>query len=189
MTERAPASSPSSLAYEDSLPFRWHVVESVPGQVQMARQHEHDEDMLRILSGLEDHPPELPDDHPIVAAELRRLEFKMNLIMDLLAQVVKGQVELPASRWLRLTAAGAEWDDSNPPPANALLQLDLYLNPRFPRPLTLLARVQKVEPQSSGAQRVRVQFDSLSATVTDWLERFIFVHHRRQVAHARRSHP
>jgi len=176
------------VTYETILPLRCAVVAVVPGAAELAALNADNEDLLRTLSVLEEFPPDLTDEHPDVVHELRRIDFKLNLVLELVSQVLARELAVPERVRASISAAGMEWHTAGQAPAvRSYVALDLYMHPRYPRALRLLARVQAVHPDAQGT-RVAVVFEQLSESVSDWLTRIVFVHHRRQVALARRGH-
>ena len=177
----------TGLVYEDLLPLHWSVVDASMDAAHRLHLHETNEDVLRSLSMLEEHPQEIAEEHPAVAHELRRLDFKLNLLLDMVGLLVARDLALPERVPLRLAAQGLEWSTPQPPALGSLVRLEIYLSSKLPRPLVLLGRIQSRSPAADGLSRVVAVFEDLSELETDWLEKIIFVHHRRQVAHARRD--
>ena len=186
MTDQSVDPFNTGLIYEDQLPLRWQALATPPEAVHWLPVHESNEDVLRSLSMLEAHPHEIAEEHPEVAHELRRLDFKLNLLLDMVGLLVERDLALPQRVPLRLAAQGLEWTTQKPPAVGSLVQLELYFSTKLPRPLVLLGRVQGHVAVADGGHKVVAVFESLSELEGDWLEKIIFVHHRRQVAHARR---
>ena len=177
----------TGLVYEDHLPLRCQAVAPSLDAAHWAPLHEANEDVLRSLSLLEEHPQELAEENPAVAHEIRRLDFKLNLLLDMVGLLVARDLALPDRVPLRLSAQGLEWTTAQPLPVDSLVQLELYLSTKLPRPLVLLGRIRGHSPLAEGVSKVVAVFEDLSELEADWLEKIIFVHHRRQVAHARRT--
>lgn len=174
------------LFYEDVLPLRCRALDGAPDTAGLARAQETSEEALRIFSVLDEHLPELNDEHPAVARELQRLDFKINLLLDLVSQLLTRHRPLPAAVPVRLGTDSLEWTDSTAAPSvGTWVELDLYLYPRYPAPLTLPARIQAVEAENGGT-RVTAHLATLAEPVQEWLEKTIFRRHRRQIAQARR---
>lgn len=186
MTDQPLEPPTTGLVYEDHLPLHWKEVTEPLAAAGWPPLHENNEDVLRSLSMLEEHPQEIAEEHPAVAHELRRLDFKLNLLLDMVGLLVARDLALPERIAVRLTAQGLEWGTEQPPVRGVLVRLELYLSTRLPRPLLLHARIQQLQPAGQGLTRVAAVFEHLSELEADWLEKIIFVHHRRQVAHARR---
>ncbi|MHB8346874.1 MAG: PilZ domain-containing protein [Acidiferrobacterales bacterium] len=189
MTEPIPTSVQSVLgagiAYEGMLPLIWREAAPVDGFQQRAEQAANEE-LLRVLSVLEEHPPELADDHPVVAQELRRLDSKLDLVLDLVGRVLGYHEPLPSPVAVRLHARDLEWNDVRAPSAGSRIHVALYLCLRIPRPLALSGRVRSVQ-SFAGGFRIVMDIDDPGEAVAEQLEKIIFVHHRRTVALSRRG--
>jgi hypothetical protein len=171
------------LTCEEEMPFEWTVVETLPGEQQLAAQHVSNEALIRACEALEEthRPGEEPSEF---AHELARIESKLNLVLELLGDWLRSHGELPPRRVVRFNAAGLEWQAPEGPAKGALVQLRLHLCPAFPRPLQLHGEVLH---SKAGTESVRtlVRFVGISEGVADGLERLIFRRHRREVAQIR----
>ena len=189
MTDSIPTSAQgvlgAGIAFEGMLPLSWHDAVPVDGLRQRAAQVANEE-LLRILSVLEERPQELADDHPAVAQELRRLDSKLDLVLDLVGRVLAHQEPPPPAVAVRLHARDLEWVDARAPAAGNRIHVSVYLCLRVPRPLELSGRVRSVQPATNGFRTV-VDIDDPGDAVADLLEKIIFVHHRRTVAQSRRG--
>lgn len=170
-----------SLVYEDDLPLGWEAVDELPSAQRLATLNAGNEAMLRAREGLEE-PPRATEESQEFAQEFQRLDSKLNLIMELLAEWLRRQGDLPPVLPLRFNARGIAWRSDDRPPADALVRLQLYICPTFPKPLVLYGRVLPGEPGDDGAV---VTFEGLSTGLVDGLERLVFRRHRREVAQLR----
>ena len=126
----------------------------------------------------------LKDESPALLHELQRLEFKLNVLLRLTAELAVRNSALPPPRRIRLSSVGLEWLDGDPPPVGAAGILSVYINPARPQALKMSCGV--VGERFEDGQRVaQLQFSGLSDAVVDLLEKLIFRHHRRLVAGAR----
>jgi hypothetical protein len=182
----SPMSDPlaEGLCYEASLPFSIQVLESAPDAEHLAYWNEYNEAALRSMAALDEYTNQLPEEHANQGHELARLEFKVNLVLDLVGQLLAQQMLLPEAVWLKVGAHGVQWSSPEAPAVGEPLLLQIYLTPTYPRPLELPATVVKLETLTVGA-RCTAAFKGCSEPVQDWLEKLIFRHHRRRVAHAR----
>ncbi|MHB8255657.1 MAG: PilZ domain-containing protein [Acidiferrobacterales bacterium] len=189
MTNSIPTSEQNVLgagiAYEGMLPLSWRDANPLDGLQRRAEQAANEE-LLRILSVLEERPQELADDHPAVAQELRRLDSKLDLVLDLVGRVLAHHEPPPPPLTVRLRARDLEWHDVRAPAAGGRVDVALYLCLRVPRPLTLSGRVRSVQPSPEGFRAV-MDIDDPGEVVAELLEKIIFVHHRRTVAQTRRG--
>lgn len=180
MTESTSHLPHHGLIYGGHLPLAWKPLSALPADTELAALDYANSEVLRTIFALESHVGEISEDTEGKSPDLVRLDFKVNLLLDLVGQLLSKQLVIPHSRELTLTADGMLWQESNAPPPDSLLRIELYLNLRYPRPLALHARVREIQDR-----RVAVAFCGQSEAVREGLERFIFVHHRRAVAQSR----
>jgi len=174
------------LALRDVLPLSWQEANAPLGDLQLAYLNESNESVLRVISLLEEHRPEGVDEHGGISAELVRLDNKINMLLDLVNRLLQFHINLPPAVPVTLTIGNMEWRSKEAPPAGSLITVQLYLHASYPIPLRLPASVQAVEDRD-GEKCVQVVLAGLSGPVSDRLEKLLFRHHRRAVAHARRA--
>jgi hypothetical protein len=172
-----------ALAYEDELPLGWEVVEQLPPGQRLATLNASNEALLRVREGLEE-PARGTDENQELAQEFNRLESKLNLILELMAEWLRRQGDLPSALPVRFNAWGIAWEAEDLPVPDALLRMQLYICPTVPKPLVLYARVLRQESGESGMRAVATFLD-LSPGMVDGLERLVFRRHRREVAQLR----
>lgn len=186
---RTPASPPDQgLILEACLPLDWQPLAEPLARPEAASLARDNLDMLRIVSALEATAADAGEEGGEGnAAELARLDFKLNLLLDMVGQLLARDLTLPASRSLTLTPFGLHWRDFDaPPPVGSLVRLRLWLSGRYPRPLVLPGRVEQAAAGQDEAAAVTVRFQDLGGTLAAALERYIFVQHRRHMARRRR---
>ena len=176
----------AGLIYEDVLPLGWRRLEGPPPAAQLAQLNLGNEAVLRAVTVLAEYRPETGEEHTWQAQELARLDFKLNLLLDLVGQILTRGLSLPPARPLRLGAQAVEWicPLSEAPPSASHAVMSLYLPNAYGRALELPGRVAAVENLPAGA-RVRVVFIGLGEAVQELLDKLIFRHHRRSIAQAR----
>lgn len=167
------------LLLEGNFPVAFSSVDDFPGFAELAIINQGNESFLRICLSPQE-PIEL-DEHDEVSLELRRQELKINLLLDMVGELLAKQKQLPAPVKLNLTSLGMEW------PNNAAkfkvgekLAIALYISPPTPKELRLYGEVVAGE----GDETTAIHFVGLNQSVKDWLEKFIFRHHRRTIAHS-----
>ncbi|HQU15091.1 MAG: hypothetical protein B7Z66_05315 [Chromatiales bacterium 21-64-14] len=184
----APSSSQDpffeGLSYQDFLPLAWRPMPTTLTAAESVRLNRDNETVLRVAAALDDFRPDTSDESG-VGSELGHLDFKLNVLLDLVGHLVTRDQPLPAQTPIRLSARGLEWTASELPAAAAPVVVSLHLQPSYPRPLELPARVVFVATAPDGGRRVQVLFEGLSEAVADGLERLIFRNHRRQIAQSR----
>jgi hypothetical protein len=170
------------LAYEDLLPVRWrpsaHEVDDVTAQHFAERN-------LRVLQScdaLEEHGQlEKSDEEAPHSADLRRLDFKLNLLLDLAGQLLAASQPRLRPFSIRLNAMGANFTYDEALAEGAYGVLEVMLRDIVVQPLHLPAQV--VAGAAPG--HVRVRFLSLGEVVADHIEKLVFRRHRRKIAGAR----
>lgn len=174
----------SEISYEDSLPLRWHAGAPLPGSGEWARLAQEAEETLRALLFLDSVAPEGTDDEA-GGPEIQRLELKLNLVLDLVAQLIHLQSPMPPARTVCISAQTLIWTTDEAAPQGEGV-VEIYLAPRHPRSLKLPARIREV---SGPANNLRVIADwvGLAQAVVQSLEKIIFRQHRRAIALRRRA--
>lgn len=172
------------VVYEDRLPLAVTVLTGPWEPSQRLRLEQGNTDLLRTLVALEEVSSESggeEDKDP----DLQRVEFKVNLVLDMVARIYAEHLAIPPLAPVRLSGEFLEWHDPPSAPAGTWLQVQLYISQRFPQPLNLLGIADTAPADSHYSCRMRL--DGLSQPLQDALERFIFRHHRRLVAYQRRA--
>ncbi|CAK0772099.1 PilZ_2 domain-containing protein [Gammaproteobacteria bacterium] len=181
-----PRTYPEGLWYEDILPLTWRTVPVEAGEsVRLREYNERVMQALEVLEVLEESPSHESRNEEMLEARLKRIELKLELLLDLVGQVVLNQLSIPERLPIHLAAHALVWECDLPPSEGVTVQVDLYLTPRYPQPLCFVGRVQTIEPLTSGKHRVTIIFAELGEVVQDGLERSLFRHHRRRVARTR----
>jgi hypothetical protein len=173
------------LIYEDTMPVVWTAGPLAEG-LGLARLNADNHQLLGAESSLDEvrvHEA-LKDESPALVHELQRLEYKMNILLRLTAELALRSSGLPAPQRVRLTARALEWFGEQTPAVGATGLLAVYLNSSLPQPVKIPCAVagERLEDNLRVAQ---MRFSGLSDAVVEQLEKLIFRHHRRLVAGAR----
>lgn len=174
----------SGLSCDLNVPFSWSPMSGYKGCGAAVLAQENI-NRLQVILGLDDYSShDLHDDEKGLAAEIQRLDFKINIILGLVAQLVTARSELPAPVHVTLSANLLVFETSeNRPPKGAMLALELFLDKRYPFPLVLRGRVESA-PQSL---EINVMLEPFSAAFQELLEKYIFRCHRRHIARLKKS--
>jgi hypothetical protein len=172
------------LAYQDVLPVLWR---ALPGPIDQAVAASFTDRNVRVLqacAAIEDHgSSEKPDED---SPELQRLEFKINLLIDLVGQLAVANRPRPLAVPIRFNALGAMWRGAPPlPEAGAQGVAEIYLRDFLAEPLRLIGRITNVAPDG----QIKVRFTPTGETVADLIEKLTFRRHRRQIAESRHRTP
>ena len=176
------------LTFEDRLPLAW-VEGPLPQGAELARLNADNHQLLGAEASLEETrggETLVKEESPALVHELQRLEFKLNVLMRLMADLVARSSPLPPVQTTRLGAHGLEWSHATEPRVGTTGLVYIYINPALPQPLKLACKVRG-ERTEKGVRVVELEFRDLSEAVQDLLEKLIFRHHRRLIAGARIS--
>ena len=171
------------------MPLGWQVLAQPPDENALNLLNESNESFLKIFATLEDQHvpnPDGGDSYAEIQHELMRIDLKVNLLLDLVGHVLSRQLDIPERVLMRVGAHGMEWQGGSLPREGDYIKIELFLYPRYPRPLELIGHVAAIHEQGASG-RVSAVFVGLSEAVEDWIEKIIFRHHRRSVAHRRSS--
>jgi hypothetical protein len=186
------------LVYEDSMPIAWTPGPLAEG-LALARLNADNQQLLAAEASLDEVriPDTLKDESPALLQELQRLEFKINILLRLIADIAVRGSGLPPSERVRLSSRALEWFGERAPAQSASGLLALYINPALPQSVKIpcvveshrivpvgLAMPGELPAAGSAAQ---LRFVGLSEAVVHLLDKLIFRHHRRLIAGARHA--
>jgi hypothetical protein len=171
------------LALQDVLPVVWRSQPGAPDPDTAAGYTERNVRLLQAWAAIAQlGPAEKPDENAPHAADLMRLELKVNLLLDLVGHMLLTNRPRPAAVPVRFNSLGAVWRAAAPlPQAGAQGVAEIYLHDCLAEPLRLPGRVTSVTPDG----HVKVRFAPTGETVADLMEKLAFQRHRRQIAGAR----
>jgi hypothetical protein len=169
------------LAYEDLLPVRW--IAHVKPVDEITAQHlaERNVRVLHASDALEEFGQlDKPDDESPHSADLMRLDFKLNLLLDLASQLLAQSQPRVGPLAIRLNAMGASWKADSPPKPGEHGILEVGIRDVIVQPLNLPAESVAASPGEA-----RVRFTALGEVVADHIEKLVFRRHRRKIAGSR----
>ena len=171
------------LALQDVLPVRWQPLSAPPDRDAALAFTERNVRLLQSWEALDQlGPAEKPDDKAVNAAELMRLELKLNLVLELVGQILHANRPRPTAVPVRFNALGAVWRGAGAlPEAGTQGILEIYLHDCIAEPLRVPARIGSVTPDG----HIKARFAPVGETVADLIEKLAFRRHRRQVAGSR----
>lgn len=173
------------LVYEEALPLAWSAGPIADG-LALARLNADNHQLLGAEASLDEvrvHEA-LKDESPALVQELQRLEFKVNILLRLTAELALRNSGLPPPQRVRLTSRALEWFGAQVPGAGTTGQLALYINSALPQPVRIPCVVAGQREQDN-VHVAQLRFSGLSDAVIEQLDKLIFRHHRRLVAGAR----
>lgn len=177
------------LGYADTLPLGFERLERLPEGAALAGLNQETQQVLVADASLDEqrgHAEKKSDEEHELAEDLQRVEFKVNVLIQLVARLLKRDDDLPPVRSVRLHAEGIEWLPAGEDVRPGSGLVSLHASRHFPQPLTLPGRILGTHVDGEGTW-VRFAFEGLTPSVTELLERLVFRHHRRLVAGTRTS--
>src|SRR3984893_3046044 len=175
------------LIFEESLPVAWPPGPPAEGSM-LARLNTDNQQLLSAESSLDEvrvHEA-LKDESPALVHELQRLEYKMNILLRLTAELAVRHSALPPQQRVRLSSKALEGFGVEMPAVGSTGLLAVYINPALPQSLKVPCVVagQRLQDDSRAAQ---MRFSGLNDAVIELLEKLIFRHHRRLIAGAKQA--
>ena len=171
------------LAYADVLPVVFRRLAGPLDAAHLASLGERNLRTLQACAALEEHGPhdKSSEDSPH-AADLLRIDLKVNLLLDMVGALVAASQSRPPAVTVRFNAHGIVWEGgAEAPTPGAYGIVEIYLKDCLVTPLSLVGKVD----EGPADRHVHVRFEPCADTVADQLERFVFRRHRRQVAGGR----
>jgi hypothetical protein len=169
------------LAYEDLLPVRWIAHAKPVDEVTAQHLAERNVRVLQACDALEEFGQlDKPDDESPHSADLMRLDFKLNLLLDLASQLLAQSQPRVGPLAIRLNAMGASWKSDSPPTAGEHGILEVGIRDVIVQPLNLPGESVAASPGEA-----RVRFTALGEVVADHIEKLVFRRHRRKIAGSR----
>ncbi len=128
----------------------------------------------------------LKDESAALVQELQRLEYKVNILLRLTAELTLRNSGMPPPQRVRLTSRALEWFGELAPALGSTGLLSVYINPALPQPVKFpcVVAAERIQDDVRVAQ---LRYSGVSEAVVEQLDKLIFRHHRRLVAGARLS--
>src|ERR1700722_15555190 len=171
------------LAYHDVLPIEWKRLPRPLDRFELIGMDESNTLLLQACIAVEEHPARDKDeDLGPLAGELARLEFKLNLVLQLLGKLVP-QERISAPTSIQFNSLGAGWTALGQAPVvgeQGILRVQLRSS--LPQLLELPAEIVSV-----AGSTVRVRFPDLSDGNVALIQKLAFLRHRRDIADARKA--
>jgi hypothetical protein len=173
------------LIFEEALPVVW-TAGPLAEELALARLNADNHQLLGAESSLDEvrvHEA-LKDESPALVHELQRLEYKVNILLRLTAEIALRNSGLPPAQRVRLTSRALEWFGEQTPAVGATGLLAVYINSALPQPMRIPCVVAGERFQDN-VRAAQMRFSGLSDAVVEQIDKLIFRHHRRLVAGAR----
>lgn len=171
------------LAFQDVLPVIWRQMSNPADREMAAGFTERNLQILQAWDAIDEHGSvEKADENAPYAADIMRLDLKLNLLLDMVGQILAANRPRPTAVPVRFNALGGMWRGTAPlPEAGQQGVAEIYLHDCLVQPLRLPGRVTNVTPDG----QVKVRFAPVGEAVADLIEKLAFRRHRRQIAGSR----
>lgn len=177
------------VSYDDRLPFDLDPIESNLSQSQRERLAARNVSVLRAVGVLEEHRSE-PEERSGMEGDVARLDLKLNLVIELLGVAINMQRPLPQDHEIRISIKGIRWHCEQPvAQAGDTVMISLFLHACSAQAVQWQASILATEAADDGGYNCWAEFEALPDAMTQYLERLIFRHHRRQIAEERGASP
>jgi len=173
------------LAYEDVVPVAWRPLPEPFDPTVIGSFADRNLRVLQSLAALDEHGQiEKVDENSPHAADILRLDMKVNLLLDMMGQLLAQSRPRPRAASIRFNALGGVWQGTAPyPQLGEQGVLEVYLRDCIAEPLRLVGRIASIAPDG----RIKARFIPPGEHIADLMEKLAFRKHRRQVAGAK--HP
>lgn len=173
------ADSNQGLRYQGLMPLAIHVIPALPGSAQLSVINSNNESMLKASLLLHDIPE--IDEHDPVSLELKRQDLKIDLLLNMVGELLASKVNIPSEKRLAFTASSLtcdKFEEAEHIVQGNLVKVSIYISSLTPKPLILFGTIEKAESLGE----LLVSFSGINQTIQDYLEKFIFRQHRREIA-------
>ena len=178
--------SDTGLICIENLPIRWSRVDESDVQIAVAASHLLNEERLRVINGLDEHRLEIAEEHSGISQELHKLDFKLNLILEMVGQLMSAATQPPVAAPVELTPSSITWHCVQEVDRGSWLKVELFLHARYPFPVVMYGEVKSVRKEGEGVQ-IELALQALSEQSLEQFEKYIFRCHRRHIARARQE--
>ena len=160
------------IVFTGRIPLEWHT----SSDKLSAKALSDNEKCLRIILALSEYPTEPSE-------ELAALERKVDITLEMVAELLRSNLDISEPVDIHLGAHELAWRSPlNLPAVGEAIELAIYLHDLYPRPLRLKGKVK-----ASNGESCHVSLEEQSEEVQQLLEKYIFLHHRRQIHQQRHS--
>ncbi len=127
------------LKFEELLPIEW-IAGPLPRGLELARLNADNHQLLGAESTLDEARVSealSKEESSALVHELQRLEYKLNILLRLTADLAARASPLPAPQPVALSAHGLEWVGAPASPRGSTGLVHLYINRALPQPLKI----------------------------------------------------
>lgn len=172
--------SGAPISYDAHLSLEWYVVSTPPDEDQINASQEKTLACLKQSILMDELSCSSVDDTTIDSADISRTEKKLDLLISLVSALIEKQRSTASIVPVKLTSEYIEWEGVDVPD-RGMLHLEIFLKSASMIPMQLYC-----EPLVSQGKRLRARLLYMHDDVSELLERYIFLTHRRKIAAAKK---
>ena len=176
------------LVCYQQISVRWRKLEHVLNDGQLFRIQNDNVKLMEVLISSEDIGDIESAAEKESNKEIKRLDAKLNLLMGWVGQMLLQQQAVPSPQTVCLSPKGLQFPsvDAKNLAENDNLYIELFLEPRYPQAFVVEGKVIQVNT-GADSNEVLVRFQHLNDQTQQWLDKYVFQLHRRQVALAKKQ--
>ncbi|PLW83979.1 hypothetical protein CWI75_01095 [Kineobactrum sediminis] len=173
------------LNYSDRLPLDWSPgLTANAGDTQRAATNLY---VLEAVAAIEEQSRDrLVEDQAELHQELHRLDAKVQLLLDMVARLLRSHDRLPREHLVRVAVDAIDVCTQAEIAVGDEGTLSLHLHPAIPAALILEGRFT-AESEDVDGRWLRFELVPLAGLEAEAMSRHVFRHHRRSIAAARQA--
>ena len=119
----------TSLVYQQNLPLRWWQLPVCPDDTELNRLNEAALRILHVAQAWDESLPAAEGQDEPVARAYELVEFKVNLMLELISELLTRDQPLPVPASVELSGDGIKWKTARPPGFSEILRIEVYILP------------------------------------------------------------
>jgi hypothetical protein len=173
----------SGIFYRRKVPLSAIRISEEDLESQLAELNYQNEQILKTLLLWNEKIVDPGEEQSGTDSVLMQLDFKVNVMMELLGYYLAQNSKLPREKQIMLNSSSVHWiqEEEVEFKENDYLLVQLYLKSEYPKPVSFPTQCALIEKQDNLCQ-ITSNFYGFSESVVDQLDKLIFREHRRNIA-------
>lgn len=178
--------SESGLACQGHFPLRFSVIQEGDMASQYAQYIALNEERLNTLLRLDDYRPDRLDDGSAgLSPELKKLDCKLNLMLEMLSQLMALGAKAPEAIPVALSSYRLSWATNQVCGLGDWLRIELYLHTGYPFPIVLFGQIDVCVVHGADFQ-LEIALSVMPEQQQELYDKFLFRCHRRDIARTKK---
>ena len=171
------------IFFEAEIPLSWEPLFEPPSETRLVGLNRANLGALQAMQFIDEYFPAEVEGSDQLDPDLARIEFKLNLLMDLFGRWLQANSMSPDSKWMRMNSQGVEWRSAEEAEIGSFGILSLYPEPKYPGAFQVYCQVIDRSVAEGGVSHTLVKFEGVASKVQNWIEKLVFRNHRRSIAY------